>query len=50
VFVALVIQQAKRVRRIVLSSMACMAVSNFPDYLKSGTVFVQMLLKLKFVF
>ena len=40
VFVALGIQHAKRMRRIVLSSVACLAVPYFfPHYLINGTIF-----------
>jgi hypothetical protein len=41
VFVALVIQHAVRVRRIILSSMACLAVQYFPHYLVNCTIFDQ---------
>jgi hypothetical protein len=39
VSVALVIQHAKRMRPILLSSVACLAVPYFPHYLISGTIF-----------
>jgi len=39
VSVALVIQHAKRMRHIVLSSVACLAVPYFPHYLINGTAF-----------
>jgi hypothetical protein len=40
VSVALVIQHAKRMRRIILSSVACLAVPYFfPHYLINGTIF-----------
>jgi len=37
--VALVIQHARRVRRITLSSVACPALNIFPPYLPNGTIF-----------
>jgi hypothetical protein len=36
---ALVIQHAMRMRRIILSSVACPAVPHFPHYLIKGTIF-----------
>ena len=39
VSVALVIQHAKRMRRIILSSVACLAVPYFSHYLINGTIF-----------
>jgi hypothetical protein len=39
VSVALVIQHAKRMRRIILSSVACPALPNFSTYLINGTIF-----------
>jgi hypothetical protein len=36
---ALVIRHAKRMRRIVLSPVACLAVPVFPNYLINGTIF-----------
>jgi len=39
VFVALVIQHSKRMRRIILSSVACPAVPVFQNVLIKGTVF-----------
>ena len=48
---ALVIQQVKRVRRIILSSVACLAVPLFPHYLINGTIFGRKkLLNMKCVF
>jgi len=41
VFVTLVIQNAMRMRRIMLSSVACMAVQYFPHYLINGTILGQ---------
>ena len=38
-FVALVIQRVKRMRRIVLSYVACPAVRIFPHCLINGTIF-----------
>jgi hypothetical protein len=39
VFVAIVIQHAMRMRRIMLSSAAYLAVHVFPHYLTKGTIF-----------
>jgi hypothetical protein len=39
VCVALVIQLAKHMRRIVLPSVACLAAQNFPYYLLNGKIF-----------
>jgi hypothetical protein len=39
VSVVLVIQHATYMRRIILSSVACPAVSNFPHHLINGTIF-----------
>jgi hypothetical protein len=36
---ALVIQRVKSMRRIVLSSVVCVALSNFPNYLIKGMIF-----------
>jgi len=36
--VALVTQHSKRVRRVVLSSVACLVVSHFPYYFINGTI------------
>jgi hypothetical protein len=50
VSVALVIQYAKRVRRILLSPVACPAVLYFATYLINGTIFGKKLLNTKCVF
>ena len=66
VFVASVIHHAKRMRHIILSSVACLAVPYFttlychlwpvwlyhilPHYLKNGTIFWKMLLSIKGLF
>ena len=39
VFVALVIQYAMRMHRIVLSSMACLSAITVPHYLINGRIF-----------
>jgi hypothetical protein len=50
VSVALVIQQAKRMRRIILSSVPFLVVRCFPNYLINGTTFGKELLNIKYVF
>ena len=40
-FVAVVIRYAKRMRRIILSSVACLAYHIFADYLINGQDFLQ---------
>jgi len=50
VFVPLIIQHALRMRHVISSSLACLAVQNFPDYLMNVViVWVKNLLKIKFV-
>jgi len=49
VFIALVTQHAKCMRRITLSSVACLY-RNFPHYLINDTILVKMLLNIKCVF
>jgi len=39
VSVDLIIQQEKRIRYIVLSSVACLTIPHFPHYLINGTIF-----------
>jgi len=39
VFVALVLQLAKCMRRVLWSASVCLAVHTFPHYLKNGTIF-----------
>jgi hypothetical protein len=48
--VALVIQHAKFMHCILLSFVACLAVSYFPPYLINGTIFGKMLMNIEFVF
>jgi hypothetical protein len=48
--VALFIQHAKRMSRIILSSVTFLAVPYFPHYLMNGTMFGKTLLNIKFVF
>ena len=50
VCVVLVIQHAKRVRRIILSSVAWLAVPFFSHYVINGTNFGNKLLNIKCVF
>jgi len=50
VSVALVIQHAKLMHCILLSFLACLAVSYFPPYLINGTIFRKMLMNIEFVF
>jgi hypothetical protein len=50
VYVALVIQHAKRMRRIILTSVACLAVTYFSTYLIHSTIFGKTLLNIKCVF
>jgi len=51
VFVALVIQHAMHIRRIMLSSVDCPALQYFfPHYLINGKIFEKKLLKTKCVF
>jgi ABC-type phosphate transport system permease subunit len=50
VSVALVIQHAKRMRRIILSSVTCLAVPVFSHYLINDTIFGKNLLNIKCVF
>jgi hypothetical protein len=45
--VALVIRHAKRMRRVVLSSVACQALQYFVHYLTDGTIFGKGLLNVK---
>jgi hypothetical protein len=49
VFVAFVIQQAMRLRRIILSSVACLPVPYFSHYLIHGTAVGRTLLNIKCV-
>jgi hypothetical protein len=49
VFVALGIQQAMRMRPVVLSSGACQPLQFFPLYLIIGTIFEEKLLNIKCV-
>jgi len=48
--VALVNQHAKRMRRIILSRVACLAVPYFSTLSHNATIFKKTLLKMKFVF
>jgi hypothetical protein len=50
VYVALVIQHAKRMRRIKLSAVACLAVPFTFTYLINGKNFVKMFLSIKYLF
>ena len=50
VSVVLVIQHATRMRRIILSSVACLALPNFSMYLTKGTIFGKKLMNIKCVF
>jgi hypothetical protein len=49
VYVALVIEYAKRMRRVIMSSVACLAVHIFQHYFRNGTIFGNILLKIKCV-
>jgi hypothetical protein len=46
----LVTQHAQRMRRIMLSSVACLALPIFPHYLINGTTFGKNILNIKCVF
>jgi len=50
VSVALAIQHAKRIRRIILSTVICLAVPYFLLYLNNGTIFGKKWLNIKCVF
>ena len=50
VFVALIIQHAKSMRRIVLISVACLAAPYFPHYLINGKSFRRNVLNRKYLF
>jgi len=50
VFVAVVIQHAKRMRRVILSSVACPALPYFPTLSHKGYDFRENLLNTKCVF
>jgi hypothetical protein len=50
VSVALVIQHAKRMRRVILSSVACLALHNFVLVLINGTIFGKTILNIKCAF
>ena len=51
IFVALVIQHAKRIRPIILSSVPCLARPHFsPLYLTNGTILGEKLLDIKCIF
>ena len=47
---ALLIRHAKRTHRIILSSVACLALPYFPHYLINGTIFGKTLLNTECVF
>jgi hypothetical protein len=49
VSVALIIQHAMSTRRIILSSVACLALPFFPHYLINSMIFVRKLLNIKCV-